>query len=252
MQLVELFNYNHKLATSSVLIRTLWVLPAFIFVIFSTNSMFHLLVFLLFITSLVLIVKPSIFKLIKLLLIPGAFIFLGCITLLFSINLKVPFFKMVYLNEEMFFKVIVLFSRSYALIAIVYFWILTQSISEIASGMRAIKIPVLFVELFVLTYKFIFLLMGSFKTMLLAQKCRLAYSTTSKNAIKSYGFLFAAIFTKAMQQTSQIEIAMASRLGINEFCFVRPRIVNKGKDVFTMLIFNGLLVFIYVIFEYNG
>ncbi len=248
MQLEELFNYNHKLATSSVLLKTLWVFPAFILVIFSNNSVFHIQLFLLFVSSIFIIVRPPFFKLIKIFLIPGTFIFLGCITLIFSINLEASFLKMVYLNEEMYPIAVVIFSRSYALISILYFWLLTQTISEIAFGMRAIKIPSLFIELFVLTYKFIFLVLNSFKAMLLAQKCRLAYSSTRKNAIQSYSFLFSAVFTKAMQQTSQIEIAMASRLGNNEFYFLKPKSNFKANDLLIMLGFNAVIIIFFLIF----
>ena len=65
------------------------------------------------------------------------------------------------------------FFRSISIISIVFGILLTHSISDISLLMKKAGIPVLFVEIFVLTYKFVNNLIVLSKMLYTAQKCRL-------------------------------------------------------------------------------
>lgn len=227
MLIEQLYNYKHRLSKTHPLVKSLYVLPAFVLAIISEEFMFHLCVFFLFFIGILIVAKISFIKLLKLFSIPAIFILMGCLTLLFS-------FESTGLEEQMIpltigidkttypIAISILF-KSFAIVSVVYFWLLTNTISQIAAIMYACRIPQLFVEIFVLTYKFIFMLTSTTKSMLIAQKCRMGYSSVRKNSIDNFATLFGAVFKQAMHQTEQIEIAMDSRIGNNEYLFVRSK-----------------------------
>ena len=247
MLIEDLYNYNHKLSKTPVVIKSLYVLPAFILSIISTNMLFHIGVISIFLIAIIYVTQQPILKLLKLFLIPSAFIFIGCLTLLVSFNLKGNWSTFIYLNRETLPIAIAIFFRSYAIVSVVYFWLLTHTISEIAEIMYICKIPSLFVELFVLIYKFIYMLMHTTKTMLIAQKCRMGYASIRNNSISSFSNLFGAVFKQSMQQTSQLEIAMDSRLGNNEYLFVKPKVNFNIKTAIIPLTINIAIIVAFII-----
>ncbi len=247
MLIEDVYNYNHKLAKTPVVLKSLYVLPAFILSIISTNLFFHIGIFSLFLIATIYVTQQPIFQLLKLFLIPSTFIGIGCLTLLLSVNFEGNWSTFMYLNKETLPVALAIFFRSYAIISMVYFWLLTNTISEIATLMYACKIPSLFVELFVLIYKFIYMLMYTTKSMLIAQKCRMGYASTRKNSINAFAYIFGVVFKQAMMQTSQIEIAMDARLGNNEYLFVKPKVNFNIKKITIPLAVNIAIVAAFII-----
>lgn len=247
MLIEDLYNYNHKLAKTPVVFKSLYVFPAFMLSIISTNIFFHIGIFWLFLIATIYVTQQPIVQLLKLFLIPSVFIGVGCLTLLLSVNFEGKWNASIYLNKETLPIAMTIFFRSYAIISIVYFWLLTNTISEIATLMYACKIPSLFVELFVLIYKFIQMLMYTTKSMLIAQKCRMGYTSIRKKSINTFAYLFAAVFKQAMMQTSQIEIAMDARLGNNQYLFVKPTMNFNIKKTTIPLAVNIAIVAAFII-----
>ena len=247
MLIEDLYNYNHKLVKTPMVIKSLYVLPAFILSIISTNLLFHIGIIAIFLVAIIYVTQQPILKLLKLFLIPTAFIFIGCLTLLVSINFNGNWQTFIYFNKETLSVTIAIFFRSYAIVSVVYFWLLTNTISEIVALMYACKIPNLFVELFVLIYKFIYMLIYTTKSMLIAQKCRMGYASIRKNSINSFAYLFAAVFKQSMLQTSQLEIAMDSRLGNNEYLFVKPKVSLDIKTTTIPLAINMVIIATFII-----
>ncbi|MGM0567553.1 MAG: CbiQ family ECF transporter T component [Bacteroidota bacterium] len=132
-----------------------------------------------------------------------------------------------------------------------YFYLLTHTISEISEAMYKSKFPNLLVELFGLSYKFIHNLWSIGKTMLIAQNCRLAYSNR-QNRIYAFSLLLSAVFRKALIQTSQLEIAINSRLGDGHFYFVNPKRGFYKTQIMAPLLLSVFLTGLYLIFENYG
>ena len=251
MRIEDLYNHNHKLSNTHSLIKGMYILPAFILSIVSNSTKFHLSVLILFVMLTIIVTNISIVKYLKLISLPGIFVILGCFTLIVKFSIVLfgdgeREFK-IGIDENTYPIAIGIFFKSYALISVVYFWLLTYTISEIAQNMLACKIPKLFIELFVLTYKFIYLLTSNTQRLLIAQKSRLGYVSVKQNSINSFAFLFGAVFKKSMEQTDQIEIAMKSRLGNNEFLFVKPKQSFSKSELFIPLV---LLTAISLLFYY--
>ncbi|MDR2176573.1 MAG: energy-coupling factor transporter transmembrane protein EcfT [Treponema sp.] len=95
--------------------------------------------------------------------------------------------------------------------ALVYMrFVAPMSISLIASSMSALRLPEKLVSLFVLTYRYIFLLHEGFATTLTAMRSRLPEHATLYQW-RSLGAVFAATLTRAALRSEKIRIAMSNR-----------------------------------------
>lgn len=247
MLIENLYNYKHKLVKTPLLLKSMYAFPAFVLSVFSNEIIFHISIFISFFVAIVYVTQQSIFKLLKLFLIPGTFILLGCLTLVLSFNIGGNINNLIYFDNDSFSVASSIFFRSFAIVSIVYFWLLTHTISEIAELMYKCKIPTLFIELFVLIYKFNYLLINTTKQMLVAQKCRMGYTSSRKISMNSFSYLFVAVFKQSMQQTEQLEMAMDSRLGNNKYLFVKQLQDFKISKIVMPLAVNLVIITIFII-----
>ncbi len=249
MILKELYNPHHKLVKLPLLVKSIYLLPAFVLVLCSSSLMFDGLVLAVFLVLTFFVCKLSVSHLFKLYRIPLMFILLGCLTIAISLESTRPFFKIYSIslgfdmsNVEVA-KLVLL--RSLAMVSVVFFGLLTHTISELAVAMRYCKIPTLFIELFILTYNFIFSLSHTAKSLHIAQKCRLAYSTQG-NKLPAFGLLIYATFRKALYQSSQVEIALMARLGTGDFVFVSPEKSFAKRQLLSPILLSCLLLLLYL------
>jgi energy-coupling factor transporter transmembrane protein EcfT len=185
---------------------------------------------------------------------PVLFLFIGCLTIAVSFreNMDYPLFS----NPHVGFSksdlalAINIFFRSMAVLSIVLFGILTFSISEIATLMHSIRVPGLFIELFILTYKFIFNLASATKNMYTAQKLRLAYQKPGD--VRSFSMLMAATFRRAFDQSTNLSIAIDTRLGTGSFHFVSQRKQFEMHQLYGPSVFAVLLTLIFIFFQLHG
>ncbi len=252
MLIEQLYNYNHRLVQTHAVIKGLYCVPVFVLAVLSENTNFHLIVFLLFFIGSTVVARVPLLKLIHLFLLPLTFTAVGCVTLLVSrtdpLQTEAFSFLGLTLDQATYPLAISIFFKSMAIVSVVYFFLLTHSISQIAAMMYACNIPSLFVDLFVLTYKFIHLLTHTATSMLIAQKCRMGYAQGQRKTIQNFALLFSAVFKHAMQQTEQLEIAMASRLGSDEFLFLRPKHVFFKSHLVLPILFNtGLFIAFFIV-----
>jgi cobalt/nickel transport system permease protein len=85
-----------------------------------------------------------------------------------------------------------------------------MSISVFALSMSALKVPKKLVALFVLTYRYIFLLYESLATALISMRLRLPKHNTAYQW-RSMAAVFAATLTRAVFRSEKVWIAMSSR-----------------------------------------
>jgi cobalt/nickel transport system permease protein len=246
MLIDEIYNYRHRLAHVSLGIRTSLIVPTFILVLISHSAIFNVCVFIVILALIKFVTQITVSKLIKLFKYPILFLLTGCITIALSFHSTAPFFYIkgaaFGIDKANIALAQLVFFRSLTLLSLVYFYLLSHTISEIAEVMHCCKAPKLFIELFVLSYKFIFNLLAAGKSMYTAQNCRLAYSYKGKN-IAAFTLLIAAVFRKAMLQASQLEITLASRLGNHNLNFVGPqRHFHKKQIIAPLLLFFAMLV----------
>lgn len=246
MRIEESYNPTHKLASTSYKVRMLFILPALILALINHSLIFDigLISLFFFLTLYICKTRPS--DLLLLYKIPFLFTILGAFTLALSFAENDVFFSFLGLNigfqHAQLILALEVVCKSFAIISIVFFGLLTHTISEISGIMHRIRIPKLFIELFVLTYKFILNLIDAANNMRTAQNCRLAYAS-GNNKIKAFSLLLFAVFNKAMRQSIEIDKSMEARCGTS-FVFVSPKTAAKKVDyIFPLMLTITLLVF---------
>ncbi len=255
MIIQSIYNYQHQLAKVPLAIRAFYVLPAFLLLIASDSRLYHFCLFAVFLLMSWYIAKIPFGRLLQLYTYPLLFILTGCITIVISVGVENPLVSIndVGLGIDPTNAVVAqtIFFRSLAILSIVWFYLLTHTISEISDVMHKCKLPGLLVELFVLSYKFINNLWSVGKNMLIAQNCRLAYSSHG-NKIHTASLLVAAIFRKALIQTNQLEIAIDARLGEGRFYFLSPHRRYVKKQLIAPLVISACLTGLFFICKNYG
>lgn len=255
MLLTQIYNQNHKLSEVALPVRGVYILPAFILVLFGDSLIFNTLVFVVFLGLSRYICDVSFKQLFSLFKIPSVFILSGCITIAISFNSTHPF--MAYKGITLGFiphglqLALHTISRSTAILSVVYFALLIHTISEISEVMRRSRVPKILIELFVITYKFIENLISTAANIYTAQKCRLAYSV-GKHQLHSFSLLVYAIFRNAMAQTHQLQIAIESRCGEETYDFMREEYQYHKNQIVWPVVISSVLFISFFIIRYYG
>ncbi|HBE78411.1 MAG TPA: cobalt ECF transporter T component CbiQ [Firmicutes bacterium] len=154
----------------------------------------------------------------KLILIPFSFLMIGVLTI--AINVIVESSKMLWgfqifgytlgftvqsleLAAKVFFKAL-------GAVTCLYFLSLTTPIADILSVLKKFKFPVLFLELMILIYRFIFMLIETADQMFLSQISRLGYYGL-KNGLDSLGQMGSTLFIRSYKRSQDLYITLEAR-----------------------------------------
>ena len=180
---------------------------------------------------LLFVVKVKISDLLKLNFIPALFILTTVISLLF-------------IKSDIWAFLL----RSFSAIAVVYFLICSTPVIDLDYIFAKLKFPKIFREMFLLIYRYIFLLSDNKEKLQNAQEVRLGYSTF-RNGMKSFPMLVVAILKKTYYYNLNSIKAVESRLG-KEFIFSHRKYKKIGIElIFVILIF---IINLYLVVKYNA
>jgi len=150
----------------------------------------------------------------KLLLIPMGFIVLSLVVIAITPEQDNALIKLgklpLYITTETLALCIKVFIRSLSSVALIFSLSLTVPMQHLIRWMKWLKTPDAFIELFVLSYRFIFILIEEAQDMLIAQEMRFGYFRL-RNAIKTVNQLGASLFMRAFARFEDLNQAMALR-----------------------------------------
>ncbi len=107
-------------------------------------------------------------------------------------------------------------SRAYGSLGLVYLIAFHNTIWELGQYMLKVKLPKTFVELFVLCYRFIFILLEEGHEMVHAQDLRLGYVSLDIS-MKSLSLLISQLFIRTLIRARQMEDSLEMRLYQGDF-----------------------------------
>lgn len=107
-------------------------------------------------------------------------------------------------------------SRAYGSLGLVYLIAFHTTIWELGQYMLKARLPKTFVELFVLCYRFIFILLEEGYEMVHAQNLRLGYSDL-KISMKSLSLLISQLFIRTLMRVRYMEDSLEMRLYQGDF-----------------------------------
>lgn len=121
----------------------------------------------------------------------------------------------------------------------VYFLILTTSITDISGLLRKLHVPELFIELMVLTYRFIFIFLQSAEAIYTAQQARSGYHNL-RTSFLSMGSLIMSLFKEVMMRHREMTLAIQARN-------ISTLYVEEVQPIYTKKISNWLLMLVFII-----
>ena len=163
-----------------------FALAFLLFTIMTKILIIALITFAVMSICLVLVAKIPLSHYIKLLLLPLIFLFTSIIAILISVapmnsvsihpiwHVNIGSWK-IFISQANVKQVYQLSATVIASVSCLYFLILTTPLNQLLWVLRKFKIPVLFIELVGLTYRFIFILLDKMQEVYLAQSSRLGY-----------------------------------------------------------------------------
>ena len=212
--LIDKISYRSLLKEINPAIKIFFMVITLIFLIVTDKKEVFLFNFVLFNIIMLFFVKVK--ELLYLYVVPAFFIFTTALSLL-------------WIKKD----VITFLFRSFSSICVVYALICSTPISDFDYVFEKLKFPKIFRELFLLIYKFIFVLFDVKDKLLNAQNSRLGY-VNYKSSLKSFSMLVAAIFRKTAYYNENSVKAVNSRLGKN-FIFVHKKYKKVGKEIFFVI-----------------
>ena len=219
--LIDKISYSSPIKDINPGIKFILSMMTLVFIIYSQSKAVYILNFLLFNLLLLCTVKVKISDLLRLNFIPALFIFMTAVSLVF-IKGDVLRFLM----------------RTFSSISVVYFLICSTPVSDLDYIFLKLKFPKIFREMFLLIYRYIFLLTENTEKLINSQNSRLGYSSY-RNGMKSFPMLVAAIFRKTYYYSLNSVKSVESRMG-KEFLFQQ----RKYRKIRILEIFFLAAIFI--------
>lgn len=224
MLLIDKCAYTNKLKDLNTMAKFLFGI-VFIFISLINNSIpIFLLIALGMSFIIVVIAKINLKYYLYMLLIPSSFLILSILTILFSISrdstqfLYHISFNQYYLGVTMhsLYMAKVLFLRSMSCLSCGYFISFTIPIYQLIYVLKKLKISKVFIELFVLIYRFIFIFLDEANEIYTAQHMRFGYINL-KNSYSSLAVLIRILLIRVMSRYKDMSIALDSKLYNGEF-----------------------------------
>lgn len=223
MLLIDKYAYMNNLASVHPLEKMTFSLGLLLLSLIFRNEHISLITFIVMSAFIIFGAKIPFRYYLKLLLLPGFFLLTSLVTILisfaptssvlpshiwsFQLGAWTIFIGTLSIStaQELFFIVL-------GSISCLYFLILTTSVQSICYVLRLWRLPVLFVELVELTYRFIFIFLESMQKIHLAQQARLGYHSPMQ-WLRSASMLIAALFSEMFQRSRELNNAMQARGG---------------------------------------
>jgi cobalt/nickel transport system permease protein len=187
--------------------------------------------------------------LVKLMLIPAAFLIIGVLAIALGISGEQSAFilgfpiggKHVGITKAGAAAATGLFFRAMGAVSCLYYLALSTPMIYIMSTLRRLGCPKLFIELMGLIYRCIFVFLEMAETMITAQDSRLGYRNF-KIGLKSLGILGSTLFIRSYRHADALYTALESRGYDGELKVLEEDFQTSLKGYFMPLLLNLLLI----------
>ena len=117
--------------------------------------------------------------------------------------------------------------------------------TEILDVLKRLHFPGLFIELMLLTYRFIFILMEGASAIMTAQKARLG-NRDLKTSIQSFGQMASVVFVRALKQSDALYNAMEPRCYDGEIRVLSGEYQKNKSNFRKIAVFEAVLILLAV------
>lgn len=189
-----------------------------------------------------------VFRYLKFLTIPLAFLLLSTLAIMFHIKREpLDLFAIPlggwYLTAgtDSFFYAVQLVFTALAAVSCLYFLSFTTPMPDILEVLKKLHCPALLMELMLLIYRFIFILLDTADAISTSQSCRLG-NRNYRTALKSFGLLGSALMIRAVQRSGRLYDAMEARCYDGRIQVLSESRPPRKKVVAWIILFDGALL----------
>ena len=190
----------------------------------------------------------SVRRYIKLMRLPAVFLLLSTLAILFNIS-KTPLDAYAvpagpyYITgswESLIFGFRLILSALSA-VSCLYFLSLSTPVTDLIGILKKLGCPALLIELFMLIYRFIFVLMSEASAVRISQESRLS-CRNFKTAVRAFGGMASALFIRAVMRSGRLYDAMESRCYNGNMRVLLEDYPPKRKEIIYIIMFELLLL----------
>lgn len=134
-----------------------------------------------------------------------------------------------------------LFFRAWAAVSCLYYLALTTPMVDILSALKKMRCPQLLIELMSLIYRFIFILLETAQTMIVAQNSRLGYINI-RAAYHSLSAMLATLFVRAYKRSDDLYTALEARGYQGELKVLEEPYQRRRLGYLQTVVINSILV----------
>lgn len=124
-------------------------------------------------------------------------------------------------------------AKSLGSVSCLYFLSLTTPMVEIVAVLRKLKVPLIFIELMSLTYRFIFVMADTAEKIYTAQTSRWGYSSFRRSC-SSLGHLAASLFVKSYHRSRECFTSLMARCYDGELKVIEPVYQVSRTNIITI------------------
>ncbi|MBS7007361.1 cobalt ECF transporter T component CbiQ [Anaerostipes sp.] len=248
--LIDQFCYRSGLRNVNVMEKFIFSMTTLLLCILSRSASVSILVLICFGWLTVKKGGLSLRRYMKLMRLPAAFLVLSTAAVLVNIS-KTPLdayavpagsYYITGSTESLIFGFRLILS-AFASVSCLYFLSLSTPVTDLISILQKFHCPSLLIELFMLIYRFIFILMAEASSIRTAQEARLS-SRNFKTAVHSFGGMASALLIRAMKRSGRLYDAMESRCYDGTIRLLLEESPPKKKEIVYIIIFELVLLFL--------
>lgn len=218
MLIIDRFAYNNRFALLNPEIKVISSLALIVLSVMNSNIYFSCIIILGVILMTVLGAGIPYKTYLKMLLVPFIYLLISILTVVFSFgfskNIELSRFVFIKRFDFLNFYIgiahgslsngLITALRAVSAIVSMYFLILTTPCNQQVKVMKKVRLPDLFIELYVLTYRFIAIFFEEAVLIHTAQKMRFGYNNYH-NSMNSLAILLKTLFVRIMKRYRDME-----------------------------------------------
>lgn len=249
MLYIEQFVYSNKLRNTHPLERVIFALITMMMALFIKDWRIHFLIILIMLTLLIIKAQINTGVILKLMMIPLGFLFIGVITIAFQISSMelnyLFYFDFLDFNigitEKSLDTAFKTLTVSLSAVSCLYFMALTTPMVELIYVMQIFKVPDSVIELMTLIYRFIFVFINTSFNIYYAQQARYGHSSFKKS-LNSFALLFGNLWGKAFFKSKNLLQSLESRGFEGNLKVLNPEYSFSKNNIFLFLFLDILII----------
>lgn len=253
MLLIDKLSYQSKLRYVNAMEKLMYAVLTLILCILSRSLKTAVLVFI--VNGILTVGKGEIplFRYIKLLTVPLAFLLIGTVAIIVNVSdtpldaFAFPVGKWYITGSRAgIWQGIRLCATALAAVTCLYFLSLNTVMTDILGACRKLRLPSLLIELMLLIYRFIFVLFETASSITVSQQSRLG-NRDFRTRVRSFGMMGASLFILALKRSNALYDAMESRCYDGSIRVLSREQPAKAGEITAIILYEAVLAAVWLL-----